>query len=149
MGFPVELAPRRPWVAAGALNLPLDWSRPLWGHRRAIDVLGPALAQFSVACRPVIFPLLWMFIGAVSSYDAYLTLKFEDSIVAMELNPLGQFLLHLDEGDPSLFMAIKFVGTLIVLGVLNLIHRLAPSFGLKMTSAVASFQACLLGFLTL
>ena len=46
-------------------------------------------------------------------------------------------------------MAIKFAGTVIVLGVLNLLHRVAPRFGLSMTGAVASFQAVLLAFLTL
>lgn len=149
MDFPAELVSRSPLSGLGALVRPIDWSRPLWGSRRAVDILRPAVSSLIAHSVPCVFPLLWIFIGSVSSYDAYLTLKFEDSIVAMELNPLGQFLLQLDEGDPSLFMAIKFAGTLIVLGVLNLIHRFAPAFGLKMTAAVATFQAVLLGFLTI
>lgn len=149
MGLPAEMLSLSPIRGVGAISLPLDWSRPLWGNRTAIDRILPALVRCAAVCLPCLFPVLWIFIGSVSSYDAYLTLKYEDSIVAMELNPVGQFLLHLDEGDPSLFMAIKFAGTVIVLGVLNLLHRVAPRFGLSMTGAVASFQAVLLAFLTL
>lgn len=149
MGLPAEMLSLTPIRGFGAIPLTLDWSRPLWGDRSAVDRIWPTLSRCASACFPCLFPVLWVFIGSVSSYDAYLTLKYEDSIVAMELNPIGQFLLHLDEGDPSLFMAIKFAGTVIVLGVLNLLHRVTPQFGLKMTGAVASFQAVLLAFLTL
>jgi hypothetical protein len=101
------------------------------------------------AVRLAVFPALWLFIGAVSSYDAYLTIKYEDSIAAMELNPLGQYLLQQNDGDAALFMAMKFVGTIVVLGVLNLIHRARPQWGLWMTGSVATFQGGLLGFLSL
>lgn len=99
--------------------------------------------------RLALFPALWLFIGAVSSYDAYLTIKYEDSIAAMELNPLGQYLLQQNDGDAALFMGMKFVGTIVVLGVLNLIHRARPDWGMWMTGSVATFQGGLLGFLSL
>ena len=102
----------------------------------------------TAAIGPALFPVLWIFIGLVSSYDAYLTLKFEHSIVAMELNPIGQWLLALDDGEPTLFIAAKFFGTILVLGLLNLFRRYLPRLGWHLTGIVALFQFGLLLFLS-
>ncbi len=149
MGISAQMTPLAPARSLFSTSITLDWHRPLWGTRPVSGQLLAQVAKVLVACRPLCFPFLWMFIGCVSSYDAYLTLKFEDSIVAMELNPLGQFLLGLDDGDPSLFMAIKFVGTIVVLGVLSLLHQFNTGYGTRMAAGLAAFQGALLGFLTL
>jgi hypothetical protein len=149
MGISAQMSPLAPARSLLSTSIALDWHRPLWGTSPISGKLLTQLKLALVACQPVCFPVLWMFIGCVSSYDAYLTLKFEDSIVAMELNPLGQFLLGLDDGDPSLFMAIKFVGTIVVLGVLSLLHRINTGYGTRMAAGLAAFQGALLGFLTL
>ncbi len=76
MGLPAEMLSLSPIRGVGAISLPLDWSRPLWGNRTAIDRILPALVRCAAVCLPCLFPVLWIFIGSVSSYDAYLTLKY-------------------------------------------------------------------------
>jgi hypothetical protein len=96
-----------------------------------------------------VFPLLWLFIGTVSCYDAYLILKYQQSLLVMELNPVGCWLMQADNGEPSLFLAAKFQGTIVVLGALQLIHRWNAGLGHVMAVSLAVFQAGLLAFLTL
>jgi hypothetical protein len=130
-------------------GLPVALSLPEGFATSARQSLWTAFRSGLSVVRLAVFPALWLFIGAVSSYDAYLTIKYEDSIAAMELNPLGQYLLQQGDGDTALFMGMKFVGTIVVLGVLNLIHRARPEWGMWMTGSVATFQGGLLGFLSL
>jgi hypothetical protein len=39
--------------------------------------------------------------------DHYLAIKFQESILELEWNPLGVFLIHLDAGSIALFMTLK------------------------------------------
>lgn len=96
-----------------------------------------------------VFPVLWLFIGTVSCYDAYLIIKYQQSIQVMELNPVGCWLMQADNGQPSLFLAAKFQGTIVVLGTLQLIHRRNIGLAHFMAASLALFQAGLLAFLTL
>ena len=64
------------------------------------------------------FGFLWLFIGLVSAYDAYWLVKLREVIVENELNPIGRFLIYIDNGDVSLFLGLKFGGTILVLGFL-------------------------------
>jgi hypothetical protein len=95
-----------------------------------------------------VFPALWLFIGTVSCYDAYLILKYQQSLLVMELNPVGCWLMRADNGEPSLFLAAKFQGTIVVLGTLQLIHRWNAGLAHVMAGSLALFQAGLLAFLT-
>lgn len=105
-------------------------------------VAGPSIATW-------FFPAMWLFIGTVSCYDAYLILKYQSSLMVMELNPIGCWLMQADNGEPSLFLAAKFQGTIIVLGVLQLMHRWNAGLAHVMAGSLALFQAGLLAFLTL
>jgi hypothetical protein len=67
----------------------------------------------------------------------------------MELNPVGCWLMQADNGQPSLFLAAKFQGTIVVLGTLQLIHRWNAGLAHVMAASLALFQAGLLAFLTL
>lgn len=90
----------------------------------------------------------WVFIGAVSCFDAYLIVKFKDTLPMMELNPLGSLLLELDGGEPSLFVAAKFLGTMLVLGILFALRQKNRRMAGITAGSIAVFQFCLLMFLT-
>lgn len=98
-------------------------------------------------CRRLIFPGLWMFIGLVSAFDTYLTVKFQECLMFHEVNPLAVMLLRLDGWDPSLLIALKFLGSVVALGFLVALHLYDRRLGLMVTSGLASFQLWLLGYL--
>lgn len=93
------------------------------------------------------FPGLWLFIGAVSSIDAALTVKYQSDLVHMELNPVARVLLKLNGWDPSMMIGVKFAGTIVVLGYLVFKHRHDRRFAHFLTAVVAAFQLGLLCFL--
>jgi hypothetical protein len=94
-----------------------------------------------------IFCILWLFIGAVSSYDLYLLIKFRD--VLIEQNPIGQWLISVDNNDISLFSGCKMLGTIIALGILTIIFSYNKKLGLIITSVISVFQLILLFYLTI
>ena len=144
-GLPVTeftLGSVAPWYLNG-------WSRRLVATIDAhLNVILSTSATLQAGVTRAAYNLLWLFIGAVSSYDAYLTMKFNDSIASMELNPLGVWLIEMDGGDPSLFIGVKFLGTIIVLGLLSLIHKHHQRMGWTLIGMVSTFQVGLLTFLT-
>jgi hypothetical protein len=95
----------------------------------------------------LIFALQWLVIGAISSYDCYLSIKFQDQLHHNEMNPLGKLLLDLDGGNVALFMGLKFFTTIIVLGVLVLLYDRKPGLAHKVITPVLLFQVCLLLFM--
>ncbi len=62
---------------------------------------------------------------AVSAFDTYLTIKYAESLDIYEQNPLGRWLMGLDQGPVcetqqiAAFITAKFVGTLLVLLVIQ------------------------------
>src|SRR5262245_52914142 len=71
------------------------------------------LEGFRIQNWPQFF-VLWQIIGCVSAYDAFLAMKYRNELSEMEQNPLGQLLLMLNDGDPALFLGVKFLGTTMV-----------------------------------
>lgn len=105
-------------------------------------------AQQRIQSWPKFF-VLWQVIGIVSAYDAFLAMKFQAELPFMERNHLGRFLLTVEDGDPALFLATKFLGTMMVLGILANLYHTRPRWGMTVAWGVASFQVGLLAFLTL
>jgi hypothetical protein len=83
---------------------------------------------------PVCFALLWLFVGGSSTLDAFLTIKYADSMY--EENPIGLALIQLGPAamdrpqsvgagvqDVSLFVGIKMFGTILVLGILIVLYQ--------------------------
>lgn len=95
------------------------------------------------------FFVLWQIIGCVSAYDAYLAMKYRVELNDLEQNWLGRLLLYLDGGDPALFLGIKFLGTIVVLGILANLYHSRPQSGIVVAQGVALFQILLLVYLTL
>lgn len=98
------------------------------------------------------FFVLWQIIGCVSAYDAFLAMKLRSELagpLGSEQNWMGQWLLTLDGGDPALFLGVKFLGTIMVLGILINLYHNRPQWGLLVARGVATFQMLLLAYLTL
>jgi hypothetical protein len=94
-----------------------------------------------------LFAAILIYVGAVSVYDGYLVIRTGDLIRDCEQNPVGLLLINCNGGDPSLFLAVKAVGTLIVLGTLEALNRRSQRIACPVSLAVALFQSGLLIFL--
>jgi len=95
----------------------------------------------------VLFRLVWLFIIAVSMYDAYLVLQLRDVIHTTERNPLGLALLELAGGDVWLFLLVKVAGTIVACTLLLILFKVDWKLGLAIASIMAVLQFALLLFL--
>ncbi|MBS0262028.1 MAG: hypothetical protein JSS02_08720 [Planctomycetes bacterium] len=95
------------------------------------------------------FPVLWSFIAAVSAFDTFLTIRFEDLMSVVERNAVGRFLIDLDNGGIGLFVRTKIAGTVIVLIALVALHLYQRRWARPVTIALAAFQFGLLSYLAL
>lgn len=86
----------------------------------------------------------WVLIGLVSSFDVYLSVKLRDVLHHEEWNPLGRFLLQMDNDDVALFMGVKVAGTIAALGILVLLYDWNKKWGHTIVAAISFFQASLL-----
>ena len=76
-----------------------------------------------------------------------MTVKFREWLGDLEANPLARLLLRLDGWEPSLLIAAKSFGSIVVLGILLALHLQNRRMGLVVTGAVASFHLWLPGYL--
>jgi len=83
-------------------------------------------------------------IGAVAAYDNSMTWIYSETIVELEQNPVGSWLL--EQGGVSLFITVKAAATLLLVGVL---------FGLTRTryrwliAGAFTFQVVMFAYLNL
>ncbi len=105
------------------------------------------MQKWGTSCRQLLFPGLWLFIGLVSAFDTYLTIRFRDSLLDHEENPLARILLRLDHWEPSLLISAKFLGSLLALGILTALHLRDRRLGLTVAGGLAAFQLGLLWYL--
>lgn len=94
--------------------------------------------------RDAIYFALWLFIALVSAIDTYLCVRYAESLIAMEQNPVCQWLLAVN-GVPIL-ISLKFLGTTLVLGILFALRR--HWTGMSVISGVSLFQVLLLLYLS-
>lgn len=101
-------------------------------------------------CSPTTlrFLVLWLFIAAVSSYDAYLLVCYPDSLPYMESNPVGVYLVEVADGDVSVFLNCKVAGTVVVLCSLLGLYRKHRRWAMPVAHGLAIFQFGLLLYLT-
>jgi hypothetical protein len=88
-----------------------------------------------------------LFVGAVSFYDGYLVVRTGDMIQDFEKNPVGLYLLRIDNGSPSVFLRVKAAGTILVLTGLSVLHRRSKRMAIPIAFALSVFQTGLLIFL--
>ncbi len=72
----------------------------------------------------ILYSILWWVIAIVSCIDLYWAIHIRDSLLELELNPLGVYLIKL--GGLELFMALKMFGTILVLSILSYLYRRRP-----------------------
>ena len=94
------------------------------------------------------FPVLFVIIAAVSLYDTYLIIRFEEVIYMMERNPMGRWLLEIAGGQVGVFVRVKLAGTLLVLSTLMFMWKWRAPMLFPITTSIASYQSCLMVYLT-
>lgn len=95
-----------------------------------------------------------LIVAAVSLYDMMLTVKYAISLKYLEQNPLGRWMMRLDElenGNPpdlTLFLSVKSLGTVLVMGVIVALIRYRSRLGHPVAIGVSIFQLMLAWYLT-
>lgn len=94
------------------------------------------------------FPLAMLVIAFVSLFDTYLIWHFEEEMLMIEENPIGYWLLEMDNGRIGIFVRTKLAGTVCVLSTLAMMWRLRSRIVFPVTTSVASYQVGLFFYLT-
>lgn len=118
------------------------WAIPAPDTQLLVAKSPPVLDRSSM-----ILMALWLFIGTVAAYDVYLSVKYQDTLRFEEVNPLGQWLLYIDNGSVAVFMGCKFLGTLIALGTVIVLYCYKRQMGLTVASVLAGVQAMVASYL--
>jgi hypothetical protein len=99
--------------------------------------------------QAVIFGLCCLFVAAVSVHDAALVVVNHEVIADVEQNPMGQWLLDVQDGGVWLFVLLKLAGTALVCAVVVTLYQRHTQYGMVTAGGLVVFQAALLGYLTL
>jgi hypothetical protein len=104
------------------------------------------------------FTVAWLFVGASSSLDTFLTIKFADYI--REENPIGRALIRLGPNlwfeprfvtygvqDVSLLVGVKMFGTILALGILIWLYYKWRLGAQLVAAGLSCFQMWLLFYL--
>ena len=105
-------------------------------------------AEPTQARRHVLFLLAWLFVAAVSVYDAWLVMLYQVCIVDVELNPVCLFIMT-GGHDIAGFLLAKAIGTTAVLVILIALYTHARRLAYPVIAAVAAFQMALFLFLNI
>lgn len=123
------------WAVENAWAVPRKWAR--W-----------------LEASPTILALLAIWIGLVSAYDIYLTIKYADSLAYLEQNPLARGILNVDAARGmavehlARFIGFKCGGTVLAIGSLFLISNWKHHLASLAAGGVALVQLCVLLFLS-
>jgi hypothetical protein len=94
-------------------------------------------------------------IGVISIYDMYMTVRYASSLKYMERNPVGRWIMQLDQlqngelPDLTLFLSAKSIGTLMVVAIIAMLYRRRHQIAQPVALGVTLFQILLGGYLTL
>jgi hypothetical protein len=94
-----------------------------------------------------VFIMSWLTIVLIAVYDWFLVIASKYVIMQAELNPVGRWLLKVNHGDISLFLAVKVTGTVIVAAILIVLFESRPRLGLSVCIGIAAVQLGLLAWL--
>lgn len=93
-------------------------------------------------------------VGLVSIYDMFLTVVYAPYLKSLEQNPIGRWLMQLDQisnhdsPDLTLFLFVKSLGTLLVIATVALLYCKYHRIGQPVAFGVTSFQVLLAMYLT-
>ncbi len=88
-----------------------------------------------------------LIIGGVSLIDTWLIVRHAEILQVTEENPVGRLLLHVGNGDVSLFVACKLLGTVVVLTTLIWLSSNYSQIAQPVTRCITAFQCWLLWYL--
>lgn len=94
-----------------------------------------------------IFFLILLWIALVSSFDAYLTVYFQNLMEDHELNPFARLIMAANDWDISLFIGIKMFGTILSLWILTILYIVKNKYVYCVTYCIGVFQTILLIYL--
>ena len=83
----------------------------------------------------------------VAAIDTYWLSKNRSFMISVEQNPIGQYLIHLDDGDVSIFILCKMIGTYTVICMLYAILHYSPKHAIGIATMLALAQLTLLYYL--
>jgi len=116
-------------------------------HAARVVICGWPFAILSVSSYLAI-------ISTVAVYDMLLTIRYSVSLKQYEQNPIGRWLMNLDQlgmntlPDLTLFLSLKVLGTISVLIVIVGLIRWRARVGHPVGLGVAAFQIALACYLT-
>jgi hypothetical protein len=88
-----------------------------------------------------------LFVIFVSVLDGYLAIRFRHELHQTERNPLGRWLIHANDGQVWLLLAVKFAGTVTVAATVLVLYSRRPRVGFVIAALIAAFQLWLLWYL--
>ena len=91
--------------------------------------------------------LCGIIIVIVAAIDTYWLSKNRSFIIDVEQNPIGQYLISLDDGDVSVFILCKIIGTYTVICMLYTILYHSPKHAIGIAIMLALAQLILLYYL--
>ena len=89
----------------------------------------------------ILYFVLWWAIAIVSCIDLYWAIRIRETLLELELNPIGLFLLRI--GGIELFMALKMFGTILVLFILYYLYANNRKLAWYVTTALFILQVIL------
>jgi len=119
-------------------------------------------SQTKIGSLPTRYALVSVYlavIAMVAIYDIYLTFQYQRTLYEMELNPIGRWIMGLDNlkipgvypvTPPNVlpFVLLKSTGTIIVLGSISFLVSRWGRIGHGVGIGVSAFQLGLAAFLT-
>lgn len=99
--------------------------------------------------QQAVFPICCIVILSVSVHDTLLIITNHEVIGQVEQNPVGVWLLDLQDGSIWLFVAVKLIATSLVVAIIVSIRRKHRKLGTVVACALAVFQIVLLIYLSI
>jgi hypothetical protein len=88
----------------------------------------------------LVLNILWWWIFITSMIDHWATIKFQETIIQEEKNPVGLFLIQLDGGSVALFMTLKMMGLWCIYYILKQIWLWRPRVAILSASILSAIQ---------
>lgn len=124
-------------ISLAAVSIQSSVKSALLEHPRLNRLLHPTAWFFG----------LLAFVAIVSVHDAALLVVNQESILEFEQNPIGSWLIQMNNGSVWLFVFLKLLGTSVVCAILASIFEYSKSLAMIVVSPLATFQAVLLSYL--
>lgn len=95
----------------------------------------------------ILFLIMWCFTFFVELTDVYYLVNLADTIHEFELNPVGRFLIYLDNGQVGLFAVSKMLFVSMLLMLLPYIYLMRPKTAFFMITILFLSRLVLFSYL--